>query len=57
MLWEVPMDPKMAQMDDFWRKNEGKVQKSGGNLRKSLQDTGADSPERFTDIIGSQDGF
>jgi len=34
-----------------------KLQNSGGNPRKSPQDTVADSLERFTDIIGSLNGF
>ena len=41
----------------FLKENEGKTVKIGGNPRKSLQDTGTDSLERFTDIIGSPDGF
>ena len=45
--------PKWRFLKEKWRKTVKIVEKP----RKSLQDTGADSPERFTDIIGSLNGF
>ena len=56
-LGKSPRTPKWPKWTIFEGKMKEKLQKSGGNPRKSFQDTGADSLERFTDIIGSPDGF
>ena len=48
---------KWPKMTIFERKMKEKLQNSVGNPRKSPQDTGADSLERFMAIVGSLNGF